>query len=71
VNDLGNALIHILGLVAAGVAGLAVLLFLLRRPEATFALFLFSYVIEGGELIPDGCLPSYQSGGLFSTCYKG
>jgi len=47
-----NSVVQILGLVAAGAAGLTVLLFLLRRPEVAFALFLFSYVIEGGELIP-------------------
>ena len=47
-----NSVVQILGLIAAGVAGLAILRFLFRRPEIAFALFLFSYVIEGGELIP-------------------
>jgi len=40
------------GLLLASFVGLCILLFLVRRPEITFALFLFSYVIEGGDLIP-------------------
>ena len=43
---------HILVFIAAGLVGLIILALLLRRPEITFALFLFSYIIEGGEVIP-------------------
>ena len=44
--------LKILGLVAAGFVGLCILRFLFRHPEITFALFIFSYVIEGGDIIP-------------------
>ncbi len=44
--------LKILGFVAAGFVGLCILRFLFHRPEITFALFLFSYVIEGGDMIP-------------------
>ena len=44
--------LKIIGLVAAGLVGLCILRFLFHRPEITFALFLFSYVIEGGDMIP-------------------
>ena len=47
-----NSATQILGLIVAGAAGLVILLFLLRHPEITLALFLFSYVVEGGELVP-------------------
>lgn len=43
---------RIFGLIAVGIAGLGILYFLLRRPEIAFPLFIFSYVIEGGEMIP-------------------
>jgi len=42
---------HILVFIAAGVVGLVILALLLCRPEIAFALFLFSYIIEGGEVI--------------------
>ncbi len=45
-------ILKILGLVAASFVGLYILRFLFHRPEITFALFLFSYVIEGGDMIP-------------------
>ncbi len=45
-------ILKILGLVAASFVGLCILRFLFHRPEITFALFLFSYVIEGGDMIP-------------------
>lgn len=45
---MGNELITILGLIAAGVVGLAALIFLVRRPEIAFALFIVAYVIKGG-----------------------
>jgi O-antigen ligase len=32
--------------------GIVVLAYLLRRPEVAFALFLFSYVLEGGVMLP-------------------
>jgi len=44
--------LKLLGLVAASFVGLFILRFLFHRPEITFALFLFSYVIEGGDMIP-------------------
>ncbi len=44
--------LKLLGLVAASFVGLCILRFLFHRPEITFALFLFSYVIEGGDMIP-------------------
>ena len=44
--------LKILGLVAASFIGLCILRFLFHLPEITFALFLFSYVIEGGDMIP-------------------
>ena len=46
------SVLQILGFVAAGFIGLFILRFLFHRPEITFALFLFSYVIEGGDMIP-------------------
>ena len=46
------SVLQILGFVAAGLVGLCILRFLFHRPEITFALFLFSYVIEGGDMIP-------------------
>jgi len=46
------SVLQILGLVAASFIGLCIFRFLFHRPEITFALFLFSYVIEGGDLIP-------------------
>lgn len=46
------SVLQILGFVAAGLVGLFILRFLFHRPEITFALFLFSYVIEGGDMIP-------------------
>jgi len=45
-------ILKILGLVAASFVGLCILRFLFHHPEITFALFLFSYVIEGGDMIP-------------------
>ncbi len=45
-------MIQIFGLIFASFVGLCILYFLFRKPEITFALFLFSYVIEGGDLIP-------------------
>jgi O-antigen ligase len=45
---------YILVAFAAGTAGLITLALLLRSPEIAFALFIFSYVIEGGDLIPGG-----------------
>ena len=45
-------ILKILGLVAASFVGLYILRFLFHRPEITFSLFLFSYVIEGGDMIP-------------------
>jgi len=48
VNDLGNELIHILGLVAVGLGGLIALRFLLRYPEIALALFVAAYVLKGG-----------------------
>jgi len=47
-----NLAVQILASVGAGAAGLGILYLLFRRPEIAFALFLFSYVIEGGQLIP-------------------
>ena len=44
--------LKIFGLVTATLVGLCILRFLLRHPEITFALFIFSYVIEGGGMIP-------------------
>lgn len=49
---MANLVLQILGFVVAGFIGLFILRFLFYRPEITFALFLFSYVIEGGDLIP-------------------
>jgi len=49
---MANSVVQILGLLLASFVGLWILYFLFRRPEITFALFLFSYVIEGGDLIP-------------------
>jgi len=49
---MSNSLLLILGLIFASFVGLCILYFLFRKPEITFALFLFSYVIEGGDLIP-------------------
>ena len=46
------SVLQFLGLVAASFIGLCILRFLFQRPEIAFALFLFSYVIEGGDLIP-------------------
>lgn len=46
------SVLQILGLVAASFVGLCILRFLFHHPEITFALFLFSYVIEGGDMIP-------------------
>lgn len=46
-----NSVVQILELVAAGVVGLGILYFLLRRPEVSFALFTFAYVLKGGDLI--------------------
>ena len=43
-----NSVIQILELVVAATAGLAALVFLLRRPEIAFALFIAAYVIKGG-----------------------
>jgi len=45
-------MIQILGLIFASFVGLCILYFLFRKPEITFALFLFSYIIEGGDIIP-------------------
>lgn len=45
-------ILKILGLVAVSFVGLYILRFLFHHPEITFALFLFSYVIEGGDMIP-------------------
>jgi len=49
---MANSVLQILGFVVAGFIGLFILRFLFHRPEITFALFLFSYVIEGGDMIP-------------------
>jgi len=46
------SVLQFLGLVAASFIGLCILRFLFQRPEIAFALFLFSYVIEGGDMIP-------------------
>jgi len=48
VNDLGNELVHILGLVVAVLGGLIALRFLLRYPEVALALFVAAYVLKGG-----------------------
>jgi len=49
---MSNLELHIPGLLLASFVGLCILYFLFRKPEITFALFLFSYIIEGGDLIP-------------------
>jgi len=46
------SVLQFLGLVAASFIGLCILRFLFQRPEIAVALFLFSYVIEGGDMIP-------------------
>ena len=45
---MGNELIYILGLVAAGLGGLIALRLLLRYPESALALFVAAYVLKGG-----------------------
>jgi len=43
-----DSAVQILELIAAGAAGLVALIFLLRRPEIAFALFIAAYVLKGG-----------------------
>lgn len=43
-----NSAVQILELIAAGAAGLVALIFLFRRPEIAFALFIAAYVLKGG-----------------------